>query len=162
MTNQQPPMTPPESSEFTIQRIYLKDMSFEAPQVPAIFQQEWKPEVEVQLQTNSTKLVDNIYEVTLKVTTTVKNGEKVGFLVEVQQGGIFTLKDFPEDQLKALLGGVCPGILFPYAREVISDVVTRATFPPLYLAPVNFDALYLQQLEQEKQPAKKEGATTIQ
>lgn len=140
--------------EFAIQRIYTKDISFEAPQSPAIFQQEWKPDLNLQLQTNSVKLGDDIHEVVLKITATVKSHDKVAFLAEVQQAGIFILRLFPEDQLHAMLGSVCPSILFPYGRELISDLVNRGTFPPLYLAPVNFDALYMQHLEQQKQTGK--------
>jgi preprotein translocase subunit SecB len=136
--------------EFQIQRIYVKDLSFEAPQSPAVFQQEWKPNLDLQIQTNSNKLADDTYEVVLKVTTTVKLADKVAFLAEVQQAGIFTLRNFNEEQMGGILGGACPSILFPYAREAISDAVIRGTFPPLYLAPVNFDALYLQHLEQQQ------------
>lgn len=150
---QQPAAEETPKSEFLIQRIYLKDLSYEAPQVPAIFQNEWKPDLNLQINTSSTKLADGIHEVVLKLTVTVKNTDKTAFLAEIQQAGIFTAQNFPEDQLHAILGGVCPGILFPYAREVVSDLVNRGTFPPLYLAPINFDAIYLQQLEQQKKKA---------
>lgn len=154
MSESQPTQTEQDSkSEFLIQRIYIKDLSYEAPQVPAIFQQEWKPDLNLQIHTSSSKLADGVHEVVLKLTVTVKSNDKTAFLAEVQQAGIFTVQQFPDDQLHAILGGVCPGILFPYAREVISDLVSRGTFPPLYLAPINFDALYLQQLEQQKQKA---------
>lgn len=137
--------------EFAIQRIYVKDLSFEAPSVPAIFQQQWKPELNLQIQANTVPLENNTHEVSLALTVTVKNGENVAFLVEVKQAGIFTVKEFPEDQTHAILGSVCPSILFPYAREVVSDIVTRGGFPQLVLAPVNFDALYAQHLEQQGQ-----------
>lgn len=146
-----------QNGEFLIQRIYIKDVSFETPQTPAIFQQEWKPDLDLQLQTTTSKLGGDVHEVVLKVTVTVKSDSKVAFLAEVQQAGIFTLQSFPENQIGPILGGVCPGILFPYAREVISDLVTRGTFPPLYLSPINFDALYLQ--HQQQQPGEKAGET---
>ncbi len=132
--------------EFLIQRVYIKDLSFEAPQSPQIFQQQWQPEINLELQTQTNALGEDVHEVILSLTVTATAEKKTAFLVEVKQAGIFTLKNFPEVQLKAMLGSVCPGILFPYAREVISDVVTRGTFPQLYLTPINFDALYAQHL----------------
>lgn len=147
--------------EFLIQRLYIKDISFEAPQSPEVFQKEWKPEMDMQLHTSSNKLEENVYEVVLKVTVTVKCNDKPAFLAEIQQAGIFTLKSFPENQMGPILGGVCPGILFPYAREAISDLVNRGTFPPLYLSPINFDALYQQHLQQgQQQKDDKAGAKT--
>lgn len=139
-----------EGPVFTIQRIYTKDISFEAPNAPDIFKAEWKPDVNVDLQTKTNPLEDGIYEVILHLTVTVKMQDKNAFLVEVHQAGIFTLKGFPEQQLGHALGSMCPNILYPYAREAISDIVTRGGFPQLLLAPVNFDALYLQHLEQQK------------
>lgn len=149
-------------SEFLIQRIYIKDLSYESPQSPAVFQHEWKPDLNLQINTTSTKLAEGIHEVVLKLTVTVKNADKVAFLAEVKQAGIFTAQHFTEDQVHAILGGVCPGILFPFAREVISDLVTRGTFPPLYLAPINFDALYLQQMEQQKKQSTPAPGTETQ
>lgn len=150
-----------EGPVFSIQRIYVKDVSFETPHAPEIFREEWKPEVNVDLQTKTNRLEDTIYEVVLHLTVTVKMGEKVAFLVEVHQAGIFTLKGFPQEQLAHALGSMCPNILYPYARETISDIVIRGGFPQLLLAPVNFDALYLQHLEQQKKSAQ-EGAATQQ
>jgi len=147
--------------EFAIQRIYVKDLSFEAPQIPELFQHEWKPDLNLQLQTNSTQLAKDVYEVVLKVTVTVKSNDKTAFLIEVQQGGIFTLHGFTEEQARTIIGSNCPHILFPYAREVISDIAMRATFPPLYLAPINFDTLYAQHLEQQKQQAGGGSASII-
>ena len=140
---------------FNIQRIYVKDLSFETPSSPGIFKSEWKPEVNVDLNTKTDKVEDDIFEVVLHLTVTVKLGDKTAFLIEAHQAGIFTVKGFPEEQHNHVLGSLCPGILYPYARETISDVVTRGGFPQLLLAPVNFDALYFQHLEQQKQ--KKEG-----
>jgi preprotein translocase subunit SecB len=134
--------------EFGIQRIYVRDLSYEAPNVPDIFRNTWQPTVSVDLQNKSSQLQDHIYEVVLSVTATVKNGDKLAFIAEVQQAGIFTVRDFEGEQLQHLLGSFCPGIIFPYARESITDLVTRGGFPQLYLAPVNFDAIYQQQLQQ--------------
>lgn len=136
--------------EFAIQRVYVKDLSFEAPQSPSIFQQEWQPELNLQLQTSSAPLANDTHEVTLQITVTAKAQDKIIFLAELKQAGIFTLRGFPEEQIGPMLGCICPTILFPYGREAISDLVNRGTFPPLYLAPVNFEALYQQHLEQQK------------
>lgn len=145
-----------QGSQFAIQRIYTKDMSFEAPNAPAIFKKEWKPEVKLDLDTRSNKLEDGIYEVVLSLTVTTKVGEETAFLCEVQQAGIFSAPDgegVPEGQLAHMLGSFCPNILFPYARETISSLVNRATFPQLNLAPVNFDALFAQYVQQRQAAA---------
>lgn len=144
------------SPEFGIQRIYIKDLSFEAPHAPDIFRTDWSPEVTLDLNTVVNKMSDGVYEVVLKVTVTVKAKEKIAFLVEVQQAGIFNLKGFVQEQLEPMLGSFCPNILFPYVREVVSDIVNRGTFPPLYLAPVNFDSLYQQHLAQKQQQESKQ------
>lgn len=143
--------------EFAIQRIYIKDLSFEAPNSPEVFRSEWKPVVDFDLNSSAVKLGDSedVHEVTLKISSTVKLKDKVAFIVELKLGGIFTLKSFNKDQLNHMLGSFCPNVLFPYAREIISDVVNRGTFPPFYLAPINFDALYQQHLEKQKK--EKEG-----
>jgi preprotein translocase subunit SecB len=142
---------------FEIQRIYIKDISYEAPNTPHTFSEEWKPEVQLNLETKSHRIQDNLHEVTLSVTATVTSSKKSAFLVEVHQAGIFSISGFPNDQLQQMLGSFCPNILFPYAREVISDVVVRGGFPQLILAPVNFDALYAQHLEQQKDAAGTTG-----
>ncbi len=144
-----------EQQEFAIQKIYVKDLSFESPQSPEIFIKKWDPKVDFDLNTKSNKLENDVYEVVLLITVTVKVDDKIAFLVEVQQAGIFTAKNFSEEQIKSLLGAFCPSVLFPYAREVVSDIATRGGFPQLLLAPVNFDALYHQHLE--KQQAANEG-----
>lgn len=137
--------------DFGIQRIYVKDLSYEAPNSPNIFKENWSPKVEIDLQSKSDQLEDGIFEVVLSVTSTVKINEKMAFLAEVQQAGIFTIRNFPEEQLQHLLGSFCPNIIFPYARESITDLVTRGGFPQLYLAPINFDAIYQQKLAKEKE-----------
>ena len=132
--------------EFSIQRLYIKDLSFEAPSTPEIFQTEWVPQVDFNLHTSFSKITDDAYEVVLQITVTAKLKDKTAFLIEVKQAGIFTLKGFTKEQLDPMLGSFCPNILFPYARELISTTINRGSFPPLYLAPINFDALYQEQL----------------
>ncbi|MBA2654311.1 MAG: protein-export chaperone SecB [Gammaproteobacteria bacterium] len=139
--------------DFGIQRIYVKDLSYEAPNSPQIFKEDWNPKVEIDLQSKSNRLEEGIYEVVLSVTSTVKVNDKMAFLVEVQQAGIFTIRHFPDEQVQHLLGSFCPSIIFPYARESITDLVTRGGFPQLYLAPINFDAIYQQRLAREQQEA---------
>lgn len=152
--------TETQQPEMHIQRIYIKDLSFESPQSPEIFKAEWQPEVNLQLQTNTKALGEDNHEVELFLTVTATTPDKkTAFLLEVKQAGIFTLKGFPEENLKAMLGGVCPSILFPYARELVTDIVSRGTFPQLYLTPINFDALYMQHLaQQQANDASKETA----
>jgi len=151
----QTPSTTTATPNFEIQRIYIKDISYEAPNTPHTFTEEWKPEVQLNLETKSTRIQDNVHEVVLSVTATVTSSKKSAFLVEVHQAGIFMISGFPSDQLHQMLGSFCPNILFPYAREVISDVVVRGGFPQLILAPVNFDALYAQHVEEQKKSPEK-------
>lgn len=139
--------------QFSIQKIYTKDMSFETPNTPAIFTEKWEPAVDFNLATNAAPLENSMYEISLTVTITVKCGEATAYLVEVNQAGIFTLVGFPEQEMGPMVGSFCPNILFPYARETVSDLVTKGGFPQLLLAPVNFDALYAQHLQQLQQQA---------
>lgn len=152
----------PNQPEFLIQKIYTKDVSFEAPKTPTIFQNDWKPELNLNLQTKTKIIEENIHEVTLSITATVKSGENTAFVVEVHQAGIFSLKNFAKDQMGPVLGSVCPSIIFPYGREVISDLVVRGGFPQLCLAPINFDALYAQQLEHKKKQDAEKATKTEQ
>jgi len=138
--------------QFAIQKIYIKDVSFESPNTPTIFTKEWQPDVSLDLNTNAHPIGEGVYEVVLSLTTTVKNQDETAFLVEVQQAGIFSISGFSEADMGQMLGSFCPNILFPYAREAISDLVTKGGFLPLLLAPVNFDALYAQHLAQQQQP----------
>lgn len=135
--------------QFSIQKIYTKDISFETPNSPKIFIETWQPHVDFNLTTNLQNLDDDLYEVTLTVTVTVKCGEKVAYLVEVCQAGVFVLANFTEEEMGPLAGSFCPNVLFPYAREAVSDLATRGGFPQLLLAPINFDALYAQQVQQQ-------------
>ena len=129
--------------------IYTKDVSFEAPNAPHVFQKDWQPEVKLDLDTASTQLADDVYEVVLRVTVTASLGEETAFLCEVQQGGIFSIGGIEGNQMAHCLGAYCPNILFPYARECITSLVSRGTFPQLNLAPVNFDALFMNYLQQQ-------------
>jgi len=138
------------AQKFEIQRIYVKDISYEAPNTPHTFVDEWKPEVQLNLETKSSRVQEDVHEVVLSVTATVNSGKKSAFLIEVKQAGIFLITGIPSDQLRQMLGSFCPEILFPYAREVISDTVIRGGFPQLILAPVNFNALYVQHMEDQK------------
>jgi preprotein translocase subunit SecB len=131
-----------EGPQFAIQRIYVKDVSFETPNSPEIFQVEWAPEIKLDMDTRSNKLADNVFEVVLALTVTASIGEKTAFLCEIQQAGIFSIGDLEELQMAHMLGAFCPNILFPYAREAVAGLVNRGTFPQLNLAPVNFDALF--------------------
>ncbi|MEQ8953549.1 MAG: protein-export chaperone SecB [Gammaproteobacteria bacterium] len=141
----------PQSAQFALQRIYLKDSSFESPHSPAMFQHKWQPKVNFDLKTQSKKIQDDVYEVVLVLTAEAKVDDQPAFLVEVHQGGIFSCRDFGEKELEQILATVCPTILFPYAREVIDSLVTKGSYPALMLAPLNFDALYTQQKMAEQQ-----------
>lgn len=142
-------MSESTAPQFEIQRIYVKDLSFEAPNTPHTFMEEWKPEVILNLETKSNPIQPNVHEVVLSITATVNANKKTAFLIEVQQAGVFLINNFPNDQLHQMLGSYCPQILFPYAREVVSDTVVRGGFPQLILAPVNFDTLYAQHMEKQ-------------
>jgi preprotein translocase subunit SecB len=158
MTDAPKHQTPP-GQHFEIQRIYVKDISFEAPNTPHTFLEEWKPEVQLNLETKSSRIKDDIHEVVLSVTATVNSGKKSAFLVEVHQAGVFMITGLQSEQLRQMLGSFCPEILFPYAREVISDTVIRGGFPQLILAPVNFNALYMQHVEDQKKGHSEQGTT---
>ena len=138
-----------QKEQFDIQKIFVRDMSFESPQAPAIFTEQWQPSTDVNLSSRFDELADDHYQVDLKVQITAKQNDKVSFLIEVVQSGIFLIKGFEKKQQEQLLNSYCPNTLFPFLREVISESVTKGGFPPLVLAPVNFDALYAQKLAQD-------------
>lgn len=133
--------TPPQG-EFTIRKIYVKDVSFETPNTPETFSLEWTPDADVNLRTEVQQLGAGEFEITLSITATITLGEKTAFLAEVQQAGLFVITGLTTEELAPVLGAYCPGMLYPYAREMVSDLVVRGGFPPFILAPVNFDALY--------------------
>ncbi len=137
--------------QFSIQKIYTKDMSFETPNSPSIFTAKWEPTVDFNLGTQVNSLEPSLFEIVLTVTITVKCQETIAYLVEASQAGIFILGGFTEEEMGPMLSSFCPNILFPYAREVVSDLVTKGGFPQLLLAPVNFDALYAHHLQQQQE-----------
>lgn len=140
--------------QFSIQKLYVKDVSFETPNSPDIFRYKWEPKVEFNLSSSAQQLQDGLFEVSLTVTLTAKLDEKTAYLVEVCQAGIFSLLGFGEGEMGPLLGSYCPNVLFPYAREAVSDLVNKGGFPPMLLAPVNFDALYMQHVQQMQEQAQ--------
>ena len=140
---------PTQQPEFVIQRVYVKDLSLETPHSPQAFQEEWQPELNLQFTMNTTDIGSDNHEVILQITVTAKSKDRTLFLVEVKQAGLFTLKGFTQEQHHQVMSITFPTILFPYAREAVSDLVGRAGFPPLYLAPVNFEALYAQQMQEQ-------------
>jgi len=149
-------MSEQQKPQFGIQRIYTRDVSFESPNTPSIFQQEWKPQIKLDLNTKTRELSEGVYEVILVVTVESKLGDTTAFLVEVQQAGIFNLGGFKDEARDQMLGAYCPSLLFPYAREAVDSAVTKGSFPALMLAPVNFDVLY----QQSKQKQGESAATT--
>ncbi|MBJ9977369.1 protein-export chaperone SecB [Pseudomonas sp. S75] len=148
MTDQQTNGAAEENSpQFSLQRIYVRDLSFEAPKSPQIFRQQWEPSVSLDLNTRQKALEGDFHEVVLTLSVTVKNGDEVAFIAEVQQAGIFLISGLDAQSMSHTLGAFCPNILFPYARETLDSLVTRGSFPALMLSPVNFDALYAQELQ---------------
>ncbi len=147
MTDQQEPR-----QHFSIQKLYIKDLSFESPASPKSFSFErWDPAVELNLNNSYSRVKDDIYEAVLRITATIKNQETTAFLIEVQYAGLFAISGFEEAEQEYLLGSQCMTVLFPYARELISELTVRGGFPPLILSPVNFDALYQQHRQQKAQ-----------
>lgn len=142
--------------KFSLQRIYVKDISFEAPNSPSVFKQPFKPKVSLDLNTSSTKIADDQYEVVVKVTAQVNDNETgtTSFLAEIEQAGLFRISGIEGAQLDQTLGAFCPNLLFPYARECVDSLVNRGGFPPLMLAPVNFEAMYAQRKQREAQQAQ--------
>jgi preprotein translocase subunit SecB len=154
MTDQQPPQ-----KQFSIQKLYVKDSSFESPSSPESFTfKKWEPKIDLNINNSSKSLENGLYEAVLRITLTVTHQDATAFLVEVHQAGIFSVSEFDDTELQYLLSSQCMNILFPYAREVISDLTTRGGFPPIILSPVNFDALYQQHLQ--AQAKKGEGEAT--
>jgi preprotein translocase subunit SecB len=134
---------------FGIEKLYVKDLSLEVPNAPEIFLEREQPQIEIQLNTSGRGVGEGVFEVVLTVTVTAKSGDKTVFLVEVGQAGIFRIQNVPEEQLEPLIAVACPNILFPYAREAVSDAVSRAGFQPIVLQPVNFEGMYMQRLQQQ-------------
>jgi len=138
---------------FNIEKLYVKDLSVEVPNAPAVFMEREAPQIDVNMSTESHALGNDVYHTSITVTVTAKIADKNMFLVECTQGGIFRIQNVPQDQLPMVLGIGCPNIVFPYLRETVSDVISRAGFPPLLLNPVNFEALFAQQQAAQQQQA---------
>lgn len=142
-----------EQPTFGIEKIYVKDLSLEIPHAPDIFLSGEQPQVDVQLHNEAAGISEGLYQVVLTVTVTAKAGDKTMFLVEAAQAGIFRVRNVADSDIEPLLATACLNILFPYVREAVSDIISRAGFPPVYLAPVNFDAIYLQRLQEAQEQA---------
>jgi len=146
-----------DEPQFAMRRIYCKDISYESPQSPNIFKEDWHPEVSLGINNSSSMLEESdVYEVVLTITAKVKNNDRMAFIVEVSQAGIFSITNLDDEQLQHTLGAFCPNMLFPYIRETIDGLINKGSFPVLMLAPINFDHLYQQALEKESA-----GAGTI-
>jgi preprotein translocase subunit SecB len=144
--------TPTSKQHFSVQKLYVKDSSFESPASPKAFSfKQWEPKIDLNLANKQTHIEADIYEAVLTITATVSHQESTAFLVEVHQAGLFQIVGFDEEQRSYLMGSQCMNILFPYAREVVSDMSVRGGFPPLIMSPVNFDALYQQHLQQQQE-----------
>ena len=149
-----------EQVQFSIQRIYVRDISFETPQGAAAFQKQWKPKVSQDMNTKTNKIDDGLYEVSLRVTITMADGEDTIYLAEVEQAGLFNIKGFTDQQLPQVINASCPSILFPYLRETIDNIVTKGGFPALMLPPINFDALFASAVQKAAAQAKGEEDNT--
>ena len=148
MADNFPPAQAPSAPQMNIEKIYVKDLSIENPGAPQSFRMTESPQIEVGLRTSSEAIEPNVYETVLTMTVTARAGGKTVFLVEASQAGIFTVRGINEQQLGLVLSTQCPGVLFPYVRETIADATSRMGFPPIHLAPINFEALYAQQQQQ--------------
>lgn len=155
MTDQQEPQR-----QFMVQRIYVKDLSFEAPNSPNIFQENWKPEISVNLGTETRSADNNMYELALKVSVEAKHEGKTVFLAEVVQAGMFLVQGFSDEEIEAVLGIGAANVVFPYAREAVSDLVSRGSFPQFVLQPVNFEALFAQQRQARAAKQAEESTET--
>ncbi len=139
-----------EQPVFTIEKIYVKDLSLELPNAPQVFLENQAPQVDVQIGSSANSIREGLYECVLTLTVTAKAGDKTYFLVEVAQAGIFQIRNIPAGDLDPILGIACPNILFPYGREVVADLVSRGGFPPVHLAPINFEAVYAQRVQESR------------
>ena len=134
--------------QILIQKLYMKDASFEAPNTPAVYSKEWNPSINLNIQTRNTLVTEDLHEVVLIVTAEAKLEEETAFIVEIQQAGVFMIKGFSQEENRQIIGAYCPNLLFPFAREAVTDLVGKGGFPGLLLQPINFDALYLQQMQE--------------
>lgn len=134
--------------QILIQKLYMKDASFEAPNTPAIYSKEWSPSINLNIQTRNALVTEDLHEVVLIVTAEAKLDDETAFIVEIHQAGVFVIKGFSEEENRQIIGAYCPNLLFPFAREAVTDLVGKGGFPGLLLQPINFDALYLQQMQE--------------
>lgn len=146
---------------FQIQRVYLKDLSLEQPNSPQILLEQTQPQVDINLGLSAQPIADGVFEVEVMATVTTKVGDRTLFLVEGKQAGIFEIRNVPEDQMQAVIGIACPQIVYPYLRAVVADIITRAGFPPVHLAEINFQAMFEAQQQAQAQQAKGNGATAL-
>jgi preprotein translocase subunit SecB len=153
MAENQPNGQASNQAQLSVQKIYIKDASFEAPNAPHVFQDQTQPQIQLSLGQAANALAADVYELVLTVTVTCKLGEKTAYLVEVQQAGIFGVAGFDDASRDAVLGSYCPNVLFPYARQAISDLVQNGGFPPFFLQPINFDALYAEAMRRRAEGA---------
>jgi preprotein translocase subunit SecB len=161
MAEEQQAQDQEQQPSFGIEKIYVKDLSLEIPHAPQVFLDRETPKIGIEVHNAATSLGNGAFEAVITVTVTSKVEEKTVFLVEVAQAGIFQIRNIPDENIEGILGVACPNILFPYARETVSDVVTRAGFPPILLNPINFEAIFLQQKQkQQQESAADAGATT--
>ena len=144
------PAADPNAQELVLQSIYIKDASFEAPNGPNLQVAEWNQQFGMSMNTTGSTVADNMHEVVLTITLEAKIGEKVAYLVEVKQAGVFLIRGYAEEEGRRIIGSFCPGVLFPYVRQAISDLILKGGFPPFLLPPVNFDALFQQSMEQAR------------
>lgn len=143
---------------FQVQRIYIKDLSFEAPSSPAVFLEQWAPKMNLQLNNNARRLGEgNDYEVEVGVTLTAEQEGKTVYLVEVKQAGVFTITGMGDEELEHLLGAYCPTVLFPYLREIVASTISHGSFPAFHLQPINFEALFQQAKAQRAEEQKKQA-----
>jgi preprotein translocase subunit SecB len=143
----------PAQPTFTVEKLFVKDLSIEVPNAPKIYLEREAPTVEIQMNNTASPIDEGYFEVLLTVTVTAKIGDKSAFLVEATQGCVFQIRNVPTQELDVVLGVTCPNILYPYAREVISDAVVRAGFPPVILSPINFEAIYQARQQGQAQAA---------
>lgn len=146
------------AAQFNIQKLYVKDVSFEAPNTPMIFNEQGNPDLNLNLSQKVGKLAEGVFEVVLGINLTCKIGEKTVYIVELEQAGIFGLTGFDERNLDFMLGTYCPNVLFPYARQVASELIAQGGFPPFYLQPINFEGIYAESLRRRSEQLKAEGA----
>jgi preprotein translocase subunit SecB len=159
------PQQQPQPATFQIEKVYVKDLSLEIPNAPKVFLEQVQPQLEVRIDTTSEAFAEGYYEVTVSATVTARIAERTLFLVEAEQAGIFAVRNVPAEELDPLLGIACPNVIFPYLRETISDLVVRGGFPPVLLAPLSFESLYLQRMQAQQQngsQAQGQGGGTIQ